>query len=206
MVELSEVSIWDANILTDKTYDVVEIHDIIHHVIGGLIVDRIFSLLKSKVFSGNTPQIQRVCDIINASYHRIHYIDLFYQAAKKCELDQFIKYIEPRIEPQYLMMLNGWSYSMPSRIIIQNKMPINKNADFAFLLQRAIQTLAELDDFNIYNAMKSELINFLIKMSYTITDDELYAFISESILTKKQQIILTECLPIKLHDRISLLI
>jgi hypothetical protein len=206
MVELSVVSIWDVNILSDKTYDIDEIIDTIHYVLGGLIMDDIFDVLKNKAFSANIPQIGCICDIINASQYRTDYIYLFYQAIKKCKLDQFIKYIESRTEPQYLLMLNGWSYTIQGRVIIQNKMPTHATADFAFLVQHAIQTLAEIKDSFIYNTMKSELINFLIKMSYSVTDEELYAFVNGVSLNEKQYIILMECLPIKIHNRLSALI
>ena len=206
MIETREVNIWDSNIIPDYTFDVDGVKLIIIYVIGALLNPKTFKELKTKDLTDiKLPQIDKIIMIVNFSCDYYQYTEVFYDSVKSCMLDQFLKSIEPRMQPQFMLMLNGWSYSAVNRIIIKNRIPICSDLDFAFLIFGCIKTLSVINEF-IYTKMKAEFTNFLVKSVYSVKDIELINLINYTDLDKKEYDILIGCLPDRLIEKMTKLV
>lgn len=191
-----DVNIWCKYLLEDQTYDVIGLMHFLNGLFCALHSYSAFITFSKTIYFVSIPQYDLFKKIVTDSPTKDEFITSLFNAIRDCKLQQFIKTIAPRVNPQYILMFNGWGYEMPERIIINRKMASNPDADLAFLIHSAIRSLNLMHGL-IYTKMKHELINFLIKISYNIKTEQLCYINDVDSFSESEYNLFIECIPDK---------
>lgn len=190
------IDIWCKYILADQTYDIIGLMHFLNGFFCALQSDTAYAnFLKTSYFI-SIPQYNIFKQLLADSPTKDDFIVAFFNAVRDCRLQQFIKTIAPRVNPQYILMFDGWGYDPPERVIINRKITTDPEADLAFLIHSAIKSL-NLMHGKIYAKMKHELVNFLIKISYNIKSEQLYHINEIDDFSESEYTLFIECLPEK---------